>query len=89
MHTLPDMSPRVLNCGVPVHIREQTKAESVVVVVWWVGEAVHYDAVVLSMVHLAHPTVQLVVSDRRPKGWLLILHRLGGVGTLTQFHIKT
>ena len=61
-------------CLLPVHIGEQTKAESVVVVVWWVGEAVHYDAVVLSMVHLAHPTVQLVVSDRRPKGWLLIFH---------------
>jgi len=76
MHTLPDMSAGVLNCRVPVHIREQSKAESVVVVVWWVGETVYYDTVVLGVVHLPHPAIEFVVSDRRPKGWLLILHRL-------------
>ena len=58
----------------PVHIGKQSKAESVVVVVWWVGESVYYDTVVLGVVHLSHPAVQLVVGDGRPEGWLLILH---------------
>ena len=58
----------------PVHIGKQSKAKPVVVVVWWVGESVYYDTVVLGVVHLSHPAVQLVVGDRRPEGWLLILH---------------
>ena len=99
MHPLAYMPAGVLNCRVPetrvlqeiaswlclpVHIGEQSKAESVVVVVWWVGEAVYYDTVVLSVVHLPHPAVEFVVSDRRPKCGLLILHLTSGVSLENQ-----
>ena len=69
---------------IPVHIGEQSKAESVVVVVWWVCEAVNYDTVVLGVVHLPHPAVEFVVSDRRPKGGLLILHLISMVSSEDQ-----
>ena len=60
-----------INLLAPVYIGEESEAEPVVVVVGRVGETVDYDAVVLSVIHLAHPTVELVVGDRRPEVWLL------------------
>ena len=58
----------------PVHIGEQSQAESVVVVVWRVGEPVNDHRVVVGMVHLTNSAVQLVVSDGGPESWFLIFN---------------
>ena len=47
----------------PVHIREQPETESVVVVVWRVGEAVNNDTVVLGVIDLSHTAVEFVIGD--------------------------
>ena len=66
------MPPCIFYGRVSVHIGEEPKTESIVVVVGWVGKAVHNDAVVLGVVDLAHPAVQLVVGDGGPVDWLLV-----------------
>ena len=47
----------------PVHIREQPETESVVVVVWRVGEAVNNDTVVLGVIDFSHTAVEFVIGD--------------------------
>lgn len=66
MHSLPNMPPSIFNGRISVHIGQETQTEPVVVVVWWVSEAVNDNTVVLSVVHLSHPAVEFVVGDAAP-----------------------
>ena len=65
------MSSCILNGGIPINIGQLTQAESVVVLIWGVGETINDDGVSVSVVNLSHPTVQLVVSYAGPVDWLL------------------
>ena len=67
---------KIDNCRrcLPVYIGEQSQTESVVVVVWRVGEPVNDHRVVVGMVDLTNSAVQLVVSDGGPESWLLIFN---------------
>ena len=75
VNSLPNVTPRVLDSRVAVHIGQLAKTEPVVVLVAGVGEPVDDHRVVVGMVHLAHPAVQLVVRNGRPVEWLLKLSR--------------
>ena len=75
VNSLPNVTTRVLDSRVAVHIGQLAKTEPVVVLVAGVGEPVDDHRVVVSMVHLAHPAVQLVVRNGRPVEGLLKLSR--------------
>ena len=66
------MSPRIFNGGVSIDIGEETQAESVIVVIRRVCEAVNDDGVVERMVDLPHPAVQFVVRNTAPVLGLLV-----------------
>lgn len=89
---LADVSARVLDGGVAVDVGELAEAESVVVLVGGVREAVDDDGVVVGVVDLAHPGVQLVVGDGRPVGGFLVGHCVsgggGGVGVVFCVHVR-
>ena len=52
MNALPDVASCVLDCRVAVHVRQLTKAESVVVLVARVCEPVDNDRMVVGVVNL-------------------------------------
>ena len=75
MNSLPNVTPRVLDRRVAVHVGQLAETEPLVVLVAGVGEPVDDHRLVVGMVHLAHPAVQLVVRNGRPVEWLLKLSR--------------
>jgi len=76
VNTLANVPSRVLYGRVPVDIAELAKTEPVVVLDTGVGEPVDDNAVTVGVVHLSHPTVQLIVGNTGPVDWLLIRHRI-------------
>ena len=74
LSTFADVASCVFYSWVSIYIWEQAKAESVVVIIWRVGESVHNDAVVLCMIHLSHPAVELIVGNTAPVLRLLVRH---------------
>ena len=69
-----DMPSRLLDHGVPIHVRQQAQAETLGVA--WIGESVHRDARLGCMEGLAYSRIQLVVTYRTPKSRLAIHNRL-------------
>lgn len=59
-----DMSSRLLDHGVPIHVRQQAQAETLGVT--WIGESVHRDARLGCMEGLTYSRIQLVVTYRTP-----------------------
>lgn len=69
-----NVPPGIFNGGVSVDVAKETETEAAVI--GGVCEAVDGDAVVSSLVELAHPVVELVVYYRAPVSGLLVAYWL-------------
>ena len=77
VHPFPDVTPNVLDGGVPVDVGEQTEAESICGR-RRVGVSVHHDVRASRVERFSDPLVKLVVADGAPVARLLVLHLDGG-----------
>lgn len=60
----------VLNRRIPVHITQLSQTEAIAIITR-IRETIHNHRRRLTVKHLTHPTIQLIVGDRCPK-WLLL-----------------
>ena len=74
MNSLSNVPSGVFNGRVAVYIGQLAEAESVVVLVAWVGEPVDDDRVVVCVVNLTHSAVQLVVGNGGPVERFLVFN---------------
>lgn len=77
--TFPDVSPGVLNGGVPVNVGEQPKAEAVLIV-GRIGETVNQHTCGGRVERFAHAVVELIVHNRAPVFWFFISNSLNVCG---------
>lgn len=77
--TFPNVSPGVLNSGVPVNVGEQPKAEAVLIV-GRIGETVNQHTCGGRVEGFAHTVVELIVHNRAPVLWFLISNSLNVCG---------
>lgn len=73
--TFPNVSPGVLNSGVPVHVGEQPKAEAVLIV-GRIGETVNQHTCGGRVERFAHAVVELIVHNRAPVFRFLVSNSL-------------
>ena len=73
VHPFPDVTPNVLNGGVPVDVGEQAEAESICRR-RRVGVAVDHNVRASGVEGFSDPLVELVVGDGAPVARLLVLH---------------
>lgn len=71
----PNVSPGVLNSGVPVHVGEQSKAEAVLIV-GRIGETVNQHTCGGRVERFAHAVVELIVHNRAPVFRFLVSNSL-------------
>lgn len=75
MPTFADMAPGVLDRGVAVDVGQKAQAKAIFVV-GGISEAIHEHTSRGSVVSLTNTVIQLIVHNRAPVTWLLILYRL-------------
>lgn len=73
--TFANMAAGILDCGVAVDIGQKAQAKAIFVV-GRISEAVHQHASRGGMVSLTNTVIQLIVHNRAPVAWFLILYRL-------------
>lgn len=76
LNTFSNVSSRIFDRRIAVHVRQLAEAKSVCIVVGGVCEAIDVNVVVLGVVDLAHAGVQLVVGNAAPVRWFLVVYRL-------------
>lgn len=75
MRTFANMAASVLDCGVAVDIGQKAQAKAIFVV-GGISEAVHQHASRGGVVSFTNTVIQLIVHNRAPVTWLLILYWL-------------
>lgn len=75
VNTFANMAAGILDCGVAVDIGQKAQAKAIFVV-GRISEAVHQHASRGGMVSLTNTVIQLIVHNRAPVAWFLILYRL-------------